>query len=426
MPRAVACRTFLRRADVVRKIGSGGYGTVDLMERDDGKRYAVKKIKQRGDPVTDCEAPGITTSALREMDFLTRFRACPYIINLVGVCVRDRDIAIIMPPMPYDLVTLANKLDDAARQHVASFLLYSLVSASATMEALNVAHFDIKPGNVLARVNGNDVEFRLADFGLSRLYVDSSVEWLDVYTAQYAPPEVAVQGYSFNGRKNADVWSIAVTVVEWCLGENMFAARTLHGMVREFLPPSYTIESFIAALSRDEIDGGLDVEGIVDDPLDDVVMHMLSYSPSERPTASEILWDEFHETPSVQPCVSTETLRDVDWAGVNAILPFAELCAVPPHPIEMYTRHTTRGGERGLCHALACVWLSEKYIDHDPITLCDVLLPTCTTRDIVRASEDVLATLGYLVYDIHLTPVIPKCGDLSAVDFSLPLPMWHS
>lgn len=87
-------------------------------------------------------------------------------------------------------------------------------------------HRDIKPANLLF---GEDQRLRIADFGLARALAEAA--WTEpqgaiLGTARYASPEQA-KGEKLSGR--ADVYSLALVLVEAVTGEVPFAADTTLG-----------------------------------------------------------------------------------------------------------------------------------------------------------------------------------------------------
>jgi len=86
-----------------------------------------------------------------------------------------------------------------------------------------LVHRDIKPANLLF---DDDARLRIADFGLARALAEAA--WTEpmgavLGTARYASPE-QVRGLAVDGK--ADVYSLAVVLVEACTGQVPFAADT--------------------------------------------------------------------------------------------------------------------------------------------------------------------------------------------------------
>jgi eukaryotic-like serine/threonine-protein kinase len=121
--------------------------------------------------------------------------------------------------------SLRSVLDAGHRLSPSQALLVGLEAA----RALDVAHRrgfvhrDIKPANLLF---GDDARLRVADFGLARAIAEAA--WTEpqgavLGTARYATPEQA-RGEAVDGR--ADVYSLALVLVEAVTGQVPFAADT--------------------------------------------------------------------------------------------------------------------------------------------------------------------------------------------------------
>ncbi len=116
-------------------------------------------------------------------------------------------------------------LDREKTLSLSQVLLLGLETARALEFAhgRGFVHRDLKPANLLF---GDDGRLRVADFGLARALAEAA--WTEpqgavLGTARYASPEQA-QGHTVDGK--ADVYSLALVMVEAATGSVPFAADT--------------------------------------------------------------------------------------------------------------------------------------------------------------------------------------------------------
>ena len=176
--------------------------------------------------------------------------------------------------MPY-LVTeylaggsLRGVLDLGRRLTPSQALLVGLEATRALDQAhrRGFVHRDIKPANLLF---GEEGRLRIADFGLARALAEAA--WTEpsgavVGTARYASPE-QVRGERVDGR--ADVYSLALVLIEAVTGRVPFAADT-------------TIATLMA-----RVDKPIDVPGELG-PLRRALVRAGQPEPDDRPDAGEL------------------------------------------------------------------------------------------------------------------------------------------
>ncbi|MGQ0743279.1 MAG: protein kinase domain-containing protein [Acidimicrobiales bacterium] len=133
--------------------------------------------------------------------------------------------------------SLRSMLDQGRRLTPAQALLVGLEAARGLDYAhrRGLVHRDIKPANLLF---DDDGRLRIADFGLARALAEAA--WTEpagavLGTARYASPEQA-RGQALDGR--ADVYSLAIVLIESVTGAAPFSADTTVGTLMARLEKS--------------------------------------------------------------------------------------------------------------------------------------------------------------------------------------------
>jgi len=250
------------RYRLVALIGSGSSARVYLADDVSlGRRVAVKALRA-----------GLTG----DYRFLRRFRAEAKAAaqlghpNILAVYDWGEDAAAAY------LVTevllggsLRNMIDASPQLTPSQGLLVALQVAQALSYAheLGWVHRDIKPANLMF---GKDGRLRIADFGIARALAEATwtePEGVLVGTARYAAPEQAT-ARSVDGK--ADVYSLALTVVEAVTGRVPLLGDTALATMM---------------LRQDRDLSGLDDLGA----LGEVLMDAGRADPAARPTATELI-----------------------------------------------------------------------------------------------------------------------------------------
>ena len=250
------------RYRLVALIGSGSSARVYLADDVSlGRRVAVKALRA-----------GLTG----DYRFLRRFRAEAKAAaqlghpNILAVYDWGEDAAAAY------LVTevllggsLRNMIDASPQLGLSQGLLVALQVAQALSYAheLGWVHRDIKPANLMF---GKDGRLRIADFGIARALAEATwtePEGVLVGTARYAAPEQA-SARSVDGK--ADVYSLALTVVEAVTGRVPLLGET--------------------ALATMMLRQDRDLAGLEDlGALGEVLMAAGQADPEARPSATELI-----------------------------------------------------------------------------------------------------------------------------------------
>jgi serine/threonine protein kinase len=196
------------------KIGSGTFGSVYSVCRDDGESFAFKKFERT--------SSDLDLGAIREISILKMFQNSSSdtgIMKLEDIIVLDDDeqtVGIIMKKYSFDLHDVFKKklLSKNERRRIA----IKLLGAVAFLHDNGVIHRDIKPENILLDENMNPV---LADFTLSKIFTGVCTKGTHtgkIATATYRAPEVvAKKSYGMP----ADAWSLGVVLFELFTGKQL-------------------------------------------------------------------------------------------------------------------------------------------------------------------------------------------------------------
>ena len=244
------------------KIGSGTFGSVYSVCRDDGQSFAFKKFERT--------SSDLDLGAIREISILKIFQnsSDTGIIKLEDIIVLDDDdqtVGIIMKKYSFDLHDVFKKkmLNKNDRRKIA----IKILSAVAFLHDNGVIHRDIKPENILLDENMNPV---LADFTLSKIFTGVCTKGTHtgkIATATYRAPEVvSKKPYGMP----ADAWSLGVVLFELFSGKQLTAQKDKEAL--NFLSRQIT-----------KFKGG---------SLSDMVKGLLIINPEKRWTARQALESE--------------------------------------------------------------------------------------------------------------------------------------
>lgn len=235
---------------VVRKIGSGGMGTVfEARHEMLGLSVAIKTI-----------GGNVSLTEETRARFLREARAAAKVRHQNVAQIRDIASQDGVPYMVLELLrgqTLAALLEREGRLPAAraADLLVPVIAGVAAAHDCAIVHRDLKPHNVFISEERAGPVPRVLDFGISKL-VDDAASVLtrsDVLlgTAQYMSPEQARGSKHVDAR--SDQYSLGAVLYECVTGVRAFEADNIYGLVHrivegQFEPPSRVCAEVTPAL----------------------------------------------------------------------------------------------------------------------------------------------------------------------------------
>lgn len=404
---------FLQGGTVIRKLGEGTYGSVYLIRTQAGQEFAVKYMPAER---------GLSSSALLDIDALTRLRHDPGIIHLIGVCY-DRGVSIILEAMDSNLSTFIRITSDQIRTELFPRLFRSLGRVAALLETLNISHFDIKPQNILVKGLGLSAQFKVTDFGLSRaLYPNGQPPLHEVFAIWYRPPEfLARRDRTTFDITAGDVWSIGLTLIEFITGTPHFPGRTSYIVLQKIHTQVFITQKPIVKVSFSEflqrirdgtITGQVDIKHPQIPPdLRSLLSRMLSLNPRDRPSGTEVL-SHFHlriAPDHLLTLLDVETPRQIDPISIDLLLQTSNALSLSRTTqviaLELFTRYLsiTNNSTNLTAYALATIWIAAKYNENLIISTNQV-----GGRAVIELERLLLQAVGYKIYNSNLAAVIQR------------------
>uniref|UniRef100_A0A1B6FTW2 cAMP-dependent protein kinase n=1 Tax=Cuerna arida TaxID=1464854 RepID=A0A1B6FTW2_9HEMI len=271
------CHVKITDFNLIKQLGSGGFGSVILAElKQDKNLYAIKFIEKK--IVLERKYFRYVNSEKRVLQSVN----FPFIISLKYFFVDSKFLYFVMPFVPGgDFHKFLTKHPLVEKE--AKFYIGQLVLALEYLHNLDVIHRDLKPQNVIIDALGY---LKLADFGQCIRCYDRDKTWTMTGTPEYMAPEILIgRGYDCS----VDWWSLGVTTFETCAGKRPFSHDNKRKLYTLILSVKY---SFPKHFSRS---------------LKKFVSHLLVGEPSKRMANNDKKASEVKEH---------AWLRDTDWLAL--------------------------------------------------------------------------------------------------------------
>ncbi|CAL6046233.1 Kinase [Hexamita inflata] len=193
-------QNILDRYKKTSKLGEGTYGEVyKATDTVTGEVVAVKRIR------LEHEEEGVPGTAIREISLLKELQH-EYIVGLKAVVHQNHRLHLIFEYCELDLKKFMDK--NQIPPTIVKELFRQLLVGVDFCHCHRVLHRDLKPQNILIKLDNNIPISKIADFGLARAFGIPVRQFThEIITLWYRPPEVLLNTRHYSTA--VDVWSIA-------------------------------------------------------------------------------------------------------------------------------------------------------------------------------------------------------------------------
>ncbi|XP_034725677.1 MAP kinase-activated protein kinase 2 [Etheostoma cragini] len=200
-------------------LGLGINGKVlEIFQKKTGDKYALKMLQ-------DC------AKARREVELHWRASPCANIVCIIDVYENlyqgRKCLLIVMECMDGGELfsRIQDRGDQAFTEREASDIMKSIGEAIQFLHAINIAHRDVKPENLLYSTKRPNALLKLTDFGFAKETTSHNSLATPCYTPYYVAPEVlGPEKYD----KSCDMWSLGVIMYILLCGYPPFYSN--HGL----------------------------------------------------------------------------------------------------------------------------------------------------------------------------------------------------
>ncbi len=247
--------------EILRKIGSGGMGTVYLGRHVDTQLEAAVKVL----PSSMAREPGTIDRFEREIDAMRQL-AGPHIVELFesGHDEPTDQMWFAMEYVEGETLTDCIRTNRRLPWEQSVDIAIQICAALKTAHATGVVHRDLKPSNLLI---GDDGVVKLTDFGVAQVFAAQrlTVTGGIIGTAEYMSPEQA-QGRRCT--RKSDLYSLGAVLYVMLTGRPPFTGKSIVDIIQKHSTAMFDRPSLYAA----------DIPKI----LEDVVCQLLKKAPDER------------------------------------------------------------------------------------------------------------------------------------------------
>ncbi|XP_011867469.1 PREDICTED: uncharacterized protein LOC105561778 isoform X2 [Vollenhovia emeryi] len=222
-------RKLKQRFDIIKKLGQGTYGKVQLgINKETGQEVAIKTIKK-----CKIETEADLIRIRREIQIMSSVQH-PNIIHIYEVFENREKMVLVMEYAAggelYDYLSERKVLGE----HEARRIFRQIATAVFYCHKHKICHRDLKLENILLDQVGNA---KIADFGLSNVFDEQRLLNTFCGSPLYASPEI-VKGTPYHGPE-VDCWSLGVLLYTLVYGAMPFDGSNFKRLVKQISQSDY-------------------------------------------------------------------------------------------------------------------------------------------------------------------------------------------
>lgn len=250
--------------DILKKLGSGSFGTCVLCRRKDTRElWAIKQIDITGFSKKERAA------VIKEMEVQQKLKH-PNIVRFRGAFYTDNtSINIVMDYCPDGDLGERIKRQKGCLFDERTIMdwFVQMCAGLAYMHGQKIMHRDVKAQNIFLARGG--VHLKIGDFGISRVLETQEKAETVIGTPYYLSPEIfSKQPYSYS----SDIWALGCLLYQLCQLRHPFEAASFPELAVKVSTGKYAMMS-----------------GVYSQQAHSLVRELLCQNPDRRPSCKQIL-----------------------------------------------------------------------------------------------------------------------------------------